>query len=145
MPQKRLEEWISPQEASLVMSLLRGVYISPDDIKQARRKKLSEDDYIQPSETNTVYRREAIEQLEIRKRHSGAFFGPVVQDKYKRQPVDIIANWLKEFPHTIEYMEARGYKVPMKEEALRILAEKKRQKGDSAKATKSRETHNKTP
>lgn len=124
MPQKKLEEWISPQEASLVMSLLKGVYISPDDIKQAR-KKLSEHDFIQASEKNTVYRRKAIEQLEIKKRYHDTFFGSVVQDRYKRQPVEIVAGWLGEFPHTIQHMEARGYKVPMKEEATQILKNKK--------------------
>jgi hypothetical protein len=112
MSQKQLSEWISPLEAALEMSVRGGCYISPDDIKQAR-KRLPEGAHIPVSKRASVYRRENIRDLKINKRE-------------QEQPSkEVVVSWLWEFPETIQQLEQEGFTIPHKEEAL-IELEKQR-------------------
>lgn len=107
----QLPEWISPQEASLVMSIMRGVYISSDDIKQLRNDgRLPDDSYIRVSKRNTIYKRSAIE----------AFSG-----LNKRAPKEVDANimavWLWEFEETVNVLESQGYAIPSRKAAEQMV------------------------
>jgi len=115
MSQKKLSEWISPLEASLEMSIRGGCYISPDDIKQAR-KRLPEGSYIPVSKRSSVYKRDNIRELKINKREQ------------EQPPIEAVVSWLWEFPETIKHLEQEGFTIPHKEEAQTKLEEQRNNK-----------------
>src|SRR5438105_2793925 len=114
MTQKKMSDWISPLEASLEMSLRQGCYISPDDIKQAR-KRLPQGAHMPISNRLSVYSRNAIRQAKINK----------VPSKQKQPDLSVVISWLWEFPETIRHLEREGFVLPLKREA-EIELEKQR-------------------
>lgn len=125
MTQTKLNEWISPLEASLEMSIRKGYYILPDDIKQARRR-LPEGSHIAISKRGSVYKRESIKDFTINKQKA----------KQEKPNKDIVATWLWEFPDTIEQLEEEGFSIPNKEDALSLLKEQKANKQKNPKPKK---------
>lgn len=113
-----LPEWIGPLEASLEMSIRRGIYISPDDIKQLRNKKrLPEGSYLTVSNRSTIYQRQTIRDFQGLKKREVVPIGK-----------DLVVNWLWEFPKTIQALEQEGYNIPHKEEALIELEQQRENK-----------------
>lgn len=123
MAKNHLAEWISPLEASLEMSIRKGCYISPDDLKQAR-KRFPEGAYIPVSKRASVYKRSLIRKLTINKRD-------------ERPPSqEVVVSWLWEFPETITSLEQEGYAIPHKEEAQTVLEAQKTSKQHNPKPKK---------
>lgn len=127
--QPKMADWITPQEASLEMSIRPkgNAYVSPDDIKQLRLNgKLSEKSYMQVSRRLTLYLRKDMRELDkFQKRETGdETFDP-----------NIVATWLEVFPKTIQQLEATGRTIPHKSEAMRIVQERL---GTPSKATGGR-------
>lgn len=123
MSQQKLAEWISPLEAALEMSIRGDCYISPDDIKQAR-KRFPDGSYIPVSKRASVYKRSSIQGLKINKREKG------------EPPVETVVSWLWEFPETIEVLEQEGFFIPRKEEAQIILDAQRSRKQSNPKPRK---------
>jgi hypothetical protein len=123
MSQIKLAEWISPLEAALEMSIRGACYISPDDIKQAR-KRLPEGSYIPVSKRASVYKRDSIQKLKINKREQG------------EPTVETVVSWLWEFPGTIEVLEQEGFSIPHKEEAQTMLERQRSNKQQNPKPKK---------
>ncbi len=117
MLETQLQEWISPQEASLVMSVRRGIYVSPDDIKQLRNQGRFEDGtFINVSKRNTIYKRSMIERFEGPKKRSKE-----ISKEGEERFIEVVARWLWEFPKTIQELENQGYTIPLKNAALLLV------------------------
>lgn len=108
---KQLTEWISPQEASLIMSIKRGVYVSPDDIKQLRNDgKLPDGSFLRISNRNTIYKRSAIEN-----------YAGLNKRTLKEIDTNTVAVWLWEFEETVNALERQGFTIPYKQEAEQLV------------------------
>lgn len=122
----KLNEWISPLEASLEMSIRKGCYISPDDIKQARGR-LPEGSYISISKRGSVYKRESIRNFTINKQKA----------KQEKPSTEVVASWLWEFPETVKQLEEEKFFIPNKEDALKLLKEQEANKQKNPKPKKT--------
>ncbi len=125
--QPELTDWISPQEASLEMSIKENAYVSPDDIKQLRLTgKLNQESYMHVSSRLTLYLRKAMREFDqFQKRETGE----------KTFDPKIVATWLEMFPKTIQQLESDGHIIPRKEEAAKLVQERPKK---STKATGGR-------
>lgn len=111
MSKKQLAEWISPQEASLIMSIRRRVYVSPDDIKQLRNDgRLPDGSYQRISNRNTIYQRHAIEN-----------FTGLNKRTLREIDAHMMAVWLWEFEETVNTLASQGYDIPYRKEAEQIV------------------------
>lgn len=119
MSKQKLKEWITPLEASLEMSVRKGYYVSPDDIKQLRStERLPESAYMVVSKRASIYNRQAIRDF------TGSF-----NKREQREPeAATVSSWLWEFPETIAALEKEGFSIPLKDEGLAVLKEQEQQK-----------------
>ncbi len=142
MGKQKLKEWITPLEASLEMSVRKGYYVSPDDIKQLRNAgRLPESAYMVVSKRASIYSRQAIRDF------TGSF------NKREQRPPEIatVAAWLWEFPETIAALEKEGLALPLKDAGLALLKEQEYQKQYNPrphlpeKKLRKRKTHTENP
>lgn len=112
-------EWITPLEASLEISIRKGHFVSPDDLKQLRNKgKIDKQYLLRVSNEITLYKRDFIvSDL------------PAPNKRTKQDaPVEYVAKWLEEYPETIVALMRDGFVIPNLEEANTKVAQKKRER-----------------
>jgi hypothetical protein len=128
-------DWITPLEASLEMSIRNGIFISPDDIKQMRlHDRLDEQAIMRVSNRLSLYDREYIAQR------------APIPNKRGRTTIEStdVATWIEEYPQTIQRLEEEGFSIPDKEDAHRIIEERKKRR-DASRAGRHSKTRSKNP
>lgn len=108
-------EWITPLEASLEVSIRKGFFVSPDDLKQLRNRGKIDKQYVRhASKRLTLYDRAFIvEQLPAPTKHQDS----PIEGKH-------VADWLEDCSETVGSLLAQGFSVPCLEDAQRIIKER---------------------
>lgn len=113
-----MTDWITPSEASLEVSIRKGFFVSPDDLKQLRKNKIGENYVKRLSKRVVLYDRNFIvEQLPA----------PHKRVMHPIEP-EHIANWLEEHPQVIIALVTSGLRVPHLDQANEILAQRIKQR-----------------
>jgi len=112
-------EWITPLEASLEVSIRKGFFVSPDDLKQLRNTGKIDKQYIKhASKRLTLYDRSFIvEQLPT-------------PTKRQERPVEAkdVADWLEDCAETIGILLRQGFHIPDIEKAQRLVKEREQER-----------------
>lgn len=110
-----MTEWIASLEACLEISIRKGFYVSPDDLRQLRNKHKIDEQYInQLSKRIVLYdRRYIVEHLPA----------PHKRVEHKLEP-EHIATWLELYPQTIINLLKSGLYVPHMDDAGKIVAQR---------------------
>lgn len=122
MPQTT--EWITPLEASLEVSIRKGFFVSPDDLKQLRNTGKIDAQYVRhASKQLTLYDRNfIIEQLPA----------PTKRQDSSIEPIHV-AHWLENCAPTIGLLLREGFQIPHLVAAQEVVkkreAERKQHKG----------------
>lgn len=112
-------EWITPLEASLEVSVRKGFFVSPDDLKQLRNTGKIDKQYVKhASKRLTLYDRSFIvaELPAPTKRHE-----PAIEAKH-------VADWLEDCTETIGSLLKQGFRIPDLEAAQCIVREREEER-----------------
>lgn len=112
---KKLNKWITPQEASLEASIRAGHYVAPDDIKQLRLKGKIPPAYVQQASGQIwLYDRDYI------------ISGDATPKKRVQTPITVehLISWLN-YPQTLAALQREGFEIPHLGTAQKIKEERK--------------------
>ena len=111
--------YLTSAEASAVMSVQRGYFVSYDAFKQAASARMSKESIIKKGYRETYYEKEAVKSLPYR------YVPHTANNEHPPQiTVEQMADWMIHYPQLLAELEEEGYPIPRKGEIVERLTGK---------------------